>query len=286
MEITTALVRELIQTQFPAWAGLEIRPVAQSGNDNRTFHLGEEMTVRLPSAPGYAPQVEKEGRWLPFLQSYLSLPIPCPLAMGQPAAGYPFSWSVNRYIAGETVTQDNVTNKETFAAALAAFLRELQAAPAAEGPAAGPHNCYRGASPAIYSGEVEAALAASETDWPVETLAAIWRRAVASQWNKEPVWLHGDIAPGNLLVQDGQLCAVIDFGVMGVGDPACDYAMAWTFFEGRSREAFLEGLAPDLVDRARGWALWKALISCRGSGAAAMNARRTIRAILEDCPPP
>lgn len=118
---------------------------------------------------------------------------------------------------------------------------------------------------------------------PVGALKQLWQRATATRWTSAPVWLHGDVAPGNILVRDGTLCGVIDFGIMGVGDPACDYAMAWTFFDRPSRVRFLEDLDPGTIDRARGWALWKALITYRSpEPGAADSARHTLDVILEE----
>lgn len=182
MEISVELVRQLVEEQFPQWAGLEIRPVAKSGHDNRTFHLGREMTARLPSGPDYVPQIEKEARWLPVLAEGLSLPIPAPLAVGKPGAEYPYPWAVNRFVEGEPLDLVQVPDKGRIAAELAGFLRELQGIPAEGGPAAGAHNFFRGASPAVYSRQTEAALLEWEDREQAEWFGTIWDRAVASRW--------------------------------------------------------------------------------------------------------
>lgn len=283
MEITKELVRRLVNTQFPHWKELEIQPVARGGHDNRTFHLGNEMIVRLPSGPEYVAQVEKEAKWLPALQEKLSLPVPRPLALGRPSEEYPFPWSVNRYIEGETADEKNIAHMEEFAEELGLFLKELQGIGTEGAPEAGEHNFFRGASPAVYHKDVEKALRSLDRDWPVQLLKTVWAKATASVWSDPPVWIHGDIAPGNLLVKEGRLCGVIDFGIMGIGDPACDYAMAWTFFEGNSRRRFLRGLDRGTICRARGWALWKALITCHDADErTAENARRTLNNILHE----
>lgn len=154
VEITTQLVKKLIDAQFPKWRALEVRPVAHGGHDNRTFHLGDEMAVRLPSGPAYVAQVEKEAQWLPFLARHLSLPISSPVAMGVPTDEYPFPWSINRYIAGETANAYNITDAKGFAMELASFLQELQSIDTTGAPAAGEHNFFRGASPSVYSSQV------------------------------------------------------------------------------------------------------------------------------------
>lgn len=265
--ITVDLVARLINEQFPAWSDLEIRPVKFSGNDNRTFHLGEHMSVRLPSAAAYAPQVEKEQQWLPILSKELTLPIQIPLVKGEPNEEYPLPWSINKWVEGETLTHQNINDLNQFARDLGAFLIELQSIDASRGPLAGEHNFYRGGNLAVYDEESRHAIEHNKDIFKEDLLREIWELALDSKWNSKPVWVHGDIAPGNLLVKDGKLCAVIDFGILGVGDPACDAAMAWTFFDEDSRKVFKDVLQMDeeTWNRARGWALWKALITYNGN---------------------
>ncbi|MFD0713055.1 aminoglycoside phosphotransferase family protein [Paenibacillus sp. GCM10027626] len=287
IEINKELVSRLIKSQFPQWSDLRIEPVAKSGNDNRTFHLGEDMSVRLPSHERYVPQVEKELFWLPKLSPYLSLPIPSPLAKGNPAEGYPWPWSVNRWIPGEKVSHDNIISYNQLAVDLASFLMELQAIAASDGPPSGAHNFYRSGSLTVYDEETKTALKNLESLIETSQFHQIWDEALQSEWMGEAVWVHGDIAPGNLLVTDGRLCAVIDFGILGVGDPACDLAMAWTFFDDEGRRTFLAAMDCDkgMMNRARGWALWKALITYDGNekaSAAAVEAKRTLDIILKD----
>ena len=262
LTIDDNLVRRLVATQFPQWKDFGVRPVMTSGWDNRTFHLGEHMIVRMPSAADYALQVEKEHRWLPKLSCLLPLPIPKPLAMGEPGEGYPWHWSIYGWLEGKTVSRERITDLPQFAIALAEFLVALQRCDATGGPLAGPHNFYRGGSLAIYDGETRQAIATLGNKIDVDAVTTVWNDALASRWQEAPVWVHGDVAVGNLLVTEGTLSAVIDFGCLGVGDPACDLAIAWTFFNGSSRDAFREALTLDSATwaRARGWALWKALI--------------------------
>ncbi|WP_454781614.1 aminoglycoside phosphotransferase family protein [Legionella sp. WA2022007384] len=264
VQIDVSLVRRLIDSQFPQWANLPIKPVEFSGWDNRTFHLGDEMTVRLPSDTFYALQVEKEQHWLPYLAPHLTLQIPTPIAKGEPAEGYLWQWSVYRWIEGQTASIERVNDQSLFAADLAKFLLELQAIDTTGGPLAGEHSFYRGGPLITYDAEVQEAIKILAKQTDTATLSSIWSEALAEPWQKHPVWVHGDIAVGNLLIQEGCLRAVIDFGQLAIGDPACDLVLAWTFLKAQSRDVFRRTLQLDKATwaRARGWALWKALIVC------------------------
>ncbi len=251
VNVDAALARRLVAAQFPQWADLEIEPVELDGWDNRTFRLGTELTVRLPSAEWYALQVEKEQRWLPVLAPALPLPIPVPVAKGVPGEGYPFPWSVYRWLEGEVSNEAHDRRPG-----------RVRARPGrVPGRAAGRRRHGR-------AGAREAQLLPRGRRWRCTSEEALQRDRTCSgrgsrtsrtsgrtRWPRagsgEPVWFHGDVAVGNLLVRDGRLAAVIDFGSSGVGDPACDVVIAWTLFEGESREAFRETLG---VDAARGHA--------------------------------
>jgi aminoglycoside phosphotransferase (APT) family kinase protein len=286
--IDVPLVRRLISTQFPQWADLPVEPVAVGGWDNRTFHLGEQMLVRLPSAEAYALKVEKEQLWLPRLAPLLPLSIPTPLAMGEPDEGYPWRWSVYRWIEGETASIEHIADLCQFATALAEFLSALQRIDTTGGPIAGPHNFYRGGPLSTYDAETRQAILVLGDKIDTELVTTIWDTALASTWIASPVWVHGNISTGNLLVREGKLSAVIDFGGLGIGNPACDLAMAWTFFKGESRKAFRAALPldKDTWARGRGWTLWKALIVYAGlPGTNPLerdNSKRVLEEILAD----
>jgi aminoglycoside phosphotransferase (APT) family kinase protein len=170
--------------------------------------------------------VEKEQTWLPRLAPSLPLPIPAPLACGAPAEGYPFPWSVCRWLPGETAEAAPPADLAGFAADLAVFLGALQAVDASDGPAAGPHSFFRGGSLAIYDEPTRRAVAILGNEVDEASCLEVWDAALAASWTGPPVWVHGDVAATNLLVGDGQLSAVIDFGCSAVGDPACDLAIA------------------------------------------------------------
>lgn len=260
--IDEALVRRLISTQFSQWADLPVKPIASSGWDNRTFHLGADMLVRMPSAADYAEQVKKEQQWLPRLAPLLPLPIPEPLALGKPSEGYPWEWSVYRWLSGESAASGQIADLNSFAKNLAQFLIALQSIDAKNGPPAGPQSFYRGGALSTYSAETKEAIASLEGKINANAALEVWKAALATSWKKPPVWIHGDISTGNLLVKEGKLCAVIDFGQLAIGDPACDLAIAWTLFKEESRSIFRKTLSldDDVWDRSRGWALWKSLI--------------------------
>ncbi|WP_435055361.1 aminoglycoside phosphotransferase family protein [Micromonospora aurantiaca (nom. illeg.)] len=254
-------VRCLVADQFPHLADLRIEPVAKGGWDNWTFHLGPELLVRLPSAAEYALAVDKEHLWLPALAARLPLPIPAPLAKGEPGAGYPYPWSIYRWLDGETAAVDRIADPVRFALDLAGFLAALQDVDAAGGPQPGVHNWFRGGTLRTYDKKVEHALLALDGRVDAALVREIWARAVGARWDGVDRWFHGDIASGNLLLAHGRLAAVIDFGTCGVGDPACDLAIAWTLLSVEGRAAFRERLSVDDATwaRGRGWALWKTL---------------------------
>jgi len=259
--IDAALVRRLIETQFPHWSDLLVRPVDADGWDNRTFRIGDHLSARLPSASGYVPQVRKEATWLPVLAGELTLPIPEVVAIGRPGCGYPFEWTVRRWIEGTPVASVEV-DALRLADDLASFLLQLQSVDPV-GPAPGAHSAHRGGPLTHYDAETRSAIATLGSVIDGRAALAEWQRAVGAIGTPAPVWFHGDIATGNLLVTDGVLSGVIDFGCAGVGDPACDLAIAWTYFEEPARSVFRDrlGAGADVWARGRGWALWKALIT-------------------------
>jgi aminoglycoside phosphotransferase (APT) family kinase protein len=278
--IDADLARRLVDSQFPQWADLPITAVAVDGWDNRSFRLGSELTVRLPSGDWYAQQVEKEQRWLPVLAPRLPLPIPAPVAKGAPDAGFPYPWSVYRWLEGELASKAPIADLDAFAAALAGFLDALGRIDAIGGPEPGQHNFFRGGQLSTYEGEALEAVETLGDEIPRDEVLRAWEDAMATTWERDPVWFHGDVSVDNLLVRDGRLVAVLDFGSSGVGDPACDMVIAWTFLTGTSRDRFRRelGVDPGTWSRGRGWALWKALITFdRGEAA-----RRDIAEVLAD----
>ena len=264
--IDDTLVRRLVASQFPQWRSLAISPVLPGGWDNKLFRLGDQLVVRMPSASVYGAQVEKERHWLPQLAPLLPLSIPAPLAIGGPTDEYPWSWSIYKWIDGDIATPERIVDRRDFATNLAQFLVALQSIDASGGPSPGPHNFYRGGPLATYDTETRQAMAILNRRIDTNAATEVWEAALKTTWHKPPVWVHGDINADNLLVHGGRLTSVIDFGMLGVGDPACDLSIAWTLFEGESREVFRSLLALDAGTWARGraWTLWKALIVASG----------------------
>jgi aminoglycoside phosphotransferase (APT) family kinase protein len=265
-EITTGLVQALIADQFPHWAHLPVTPVPKQGWDNRTFRLGPDLSVRLPSGPGYVAAVEKEDRALPALAAHLPLPVPEPVATGASSRDYPHPWSVRRWLEGETLLDAPDVDRARLARDLGAVLTVLRGAPTTGGPAAGAHSFFRGCHPGAYADQVQQSLRLLAGTVDTAACEAVWDRAMRTVWTGAPVWFHGDIAHGNLLTAGGRLSALIDFGTCGVGDPACDLQIAWTYFTGGDRALFRDaaGLDDDTWARARAWTLWKALIMMSG----------------------
>lgn len=264
--IDTTLVRRLLTAQFPQWAHLPLAPVPQSGMDNATFRLGDELSVRLPRYAHWAGQVAREHRWLPKLAPHLPLTVSEPLEIGEPAEGYPYPWSVYRWLDGETATTEALADPVRAALDLAGFVTALQDIDATGGPGPEQSNAFRG----VPMGDPRDSLAAEARVRPklealrgtgmvdIDAVTEVWEAALAAPaWHRPPVWIHGDLATGNLLMRDGRLSAVIDFGTLAVADPAVDLQPAWMFLPARARDAFRAAVDADDATwaRARGWAL-------------------------------
>jgi aminoglycoside phosphotransferase (APT) family kinase protein len=284
LKIDAELAGRLVEAQFPHWAQLAIVPVEPAGWDNRTFRLGADMVVRLPSAAAYAPQVLKEHQWLPQLAPKLPLPIPAPLALGSPCQDYPWHWSVYRWIAGEPAGSAQGVDGPRLAAALGYFLAALQGLDPTGGPLPGPENFHRGGPLKTYAPQTERAIALLAGRIDAAAARLVWETALDAVCERPPVWVHGDISLGNLLVDKGELSAVIDFGCSAVGDPACDLAIAWSPWGRDAREALRAALPLDGAtwDRGRGWALWKALIILAKLSPAPPAMQEQARGVLDE----
>jgi aminoglycoside phosphotransferase (APT) family kinase protein len=252
-----ALVRALVDEQFPEWAELPVEPVASFGTDHALYRLGGAMVARLPRRTVNEASLRSERRWLPRLAPHLPLAVPLPLTDGRPGYGYPFEWSVYRWLDGEPAEHEPIADLARAASDLAEFVSALQRIDPTGGPTPGPHNAFRGAPLERFDERTRASIAELGVD-----AAALWEEALAAPpWDRAPVWHHGDLDVRNLLVKHGRVSGVIDFGCLGVGDPACDVAVAWKVLPTEQRDRFREALAVDDATwiRARGWTLSQAV---------------------------
>ena len=282
VRVDEALVRRLVARQFPQWAGLPLARFPSAGTVNAVYRLGERLAVRLPLGPDGAADVRKEHRWLPRLAPLLPVAVPEVLGRGEPGEGYPWPWTVHRWIEGAHPVQGDVPRAAELATELAAFVTALRRAPAAGAPPA-----YRGRPLRAVDAATRAAIDALGDDIDAAAATAAWERALAApEWQGPPTWLHSDLMPGNLLLANGRLAAVLDFGTMGVGDPAADLIPAWNLLPANARETFRAALAPGEAEwrRGHGWALSMALIQLPyyrdRNPVLAANARHTIAQTL------
>lgn len=251
------LVRRLITSQHPQWSGLPIKPLPHGGTDHAIYRLGEDMSVRLPRIAWAKAQPARECEWLPKLAPHLPAPIPVPLAKGEPGEGFPYEWVVSPWLPGENANPGRTDDPE-LARDLARFIRALQRIDTTGAPRPDRLNFFRGVPLALRDERLRESFPHWSSEFDVGAMTAAWESALAAPpWDGPPVWLHGDMASGNVLVEHGRLSAVIDFGCMGVGDPACDMSVAWTILPPETRAMFREELQPDEATwaRARGWAL-------------------------------
>ncbi len=264
LEITEPLVRRLLAAQFPQWAHLTLARVPSAGTDNALFRLGDAMVVRLPRIHWASGQPAKEHTWLPYLAPHLPLAIPQPLALGEPTDTYPWQWAIHGWCAGEDATRARMSDPRQTAIDLAHFVAAMQqvAVPAGLTPEMLPGG--RGEPLAARDARVRAAIAALHGMLDTRAATAVWEAALAAPpWSGPPVWLHGDLQVGNLLAVHGRLHAVIDFGCLGLGDPACDIMSAWLYLDSETRDFFRAVLQVDDAAwlRGRGWALSVGLIA-------------------------
>jgi aminoglycoside phosphotransferase (APT) family kinase protein len=256
VDIDEALVRRLIREQHPEWAGLPIAEVCAYGTDNVIYRLGDDMVVRLPRLPRAAEMVDKEQRWLPRLAPLLPLAIPVPLAKGAPDDAFPYPWSVCRWLDGESFADQPDVDLCDVAVGLGRFLDALQRIDTT----AGPRSSRAEPVSTRDDDDVRSTIGhlGAEGILDPDVATAVWDAALAAPaWDRPPVWIHGDLFPGNLLVDHRRLTAIIDFGLVGLGDPACDMLPAWTVLTARTRDLFRAGLGIDDATwaRGRGWAL-------------------------------
>lgn len=257
-EIGEDVVRALLREQHPDLAELDLHQTVR-GWDNQMWRLGEELAVRLPRTPGAPDLLRKEHRWLPVLAPRLPLPVPTPLRIGEPTPFFPRPWTVATWVPGEPGDRAPITRTHHAADALAGFLRSLHT----RAPADAPTDPVRGVPMDAVKGGFDRWLDEVGHDVP-DGLRDVWDDALTAPAHEgPPVWLHGDLHPANVVVSDGTLSGVVDFGDLCSGDPATDLAAAWIILPEGGAAPFLDAYAnadPATVRRARGWAALKGLV--------------------------
>ena len=253
---SSELVRRLMRDQFPRWGDLSLDLVDSHGTDHDIYRLGDDLAVRLPRIAWATNQAAKEAIWLPRLASQLSLAVPVPIAMGEPGQGYPYTWSIHEWLPGENAN-GTITGLAEAAVDLAGFIGALRQIDTADAPERPPG--ARGAPLAELDEQVRRSIHELDTRADGAAILRVWEESLRASTHHEEVWVHGDLLPGNLLVVEGRLSAVIDFGGLNVGDPACDLQPAWNLFSGASRTRFRRELEvdEDAWLRGRGWIVYQ-----------------------------
>ncbi len=258
VEINVSLVSQLVTTQVPQYADFSIKPFASTGTDNAIFRLGHDMAIRLPRIKKAANHIEKEYEWLPKLAPLLPLQIPVPLKKGTADESYPYPWYIYRWLEGINATTEKIDFYQA-ANDLGEFISALQKVDITDAP-----QSRRGLPLSSRDKETREAIMLLKDTFDPNQVTKIWEKALAVPlWQEDPVWIHGDLLPSNMLVKNGKLSAIIDFGTSGIGDPACDMMVAWTFFNAETRDVFREKINVDDAtwERGRGWALTFGLVA-------------------------
>ncbi|GGX34299.1 phosphotransferase [Streptomyces lomondensis] len=282
--LDVSLVGRLVTEQFPRWAGQPLRRLESSGTENAMFRLGEDKVVRLPRHPRAVDAITHELRWLPRLGPGLPAASPEPLGQGEPGEAFPWPWSVYGWLDGRNPVPGALEEPERLAEDLAAYVRALRRKDASQGPLG-----YRGVPLATRDSFLREALAQLAGRVDTAAVAKAWEEALrAPEYTGPPVWAHGDLMAGNLLVTGGRLSAVIDFGTVGVGDPAVDLISAWCVLPAEVRGVFREAVGAGEAEwaRGRGWALSIAVIALpyywETNPPVAENSRHVIAEILAE----
>ncbi len=257
IDIDVSLVRRLLTQQFPHLAERPIAVVRSTGTVNAIFRLDHDLYVRLPRVGTWAESIDREWTWLPRLAPHISLIIPKPLAQGKPANGYPYPWAIYHWIEGFSYRDDLIGDERQVAYDLVNFILELRGVDMLGAPRGGRRPLIE------LDAATRSAIESSRGVIDTQAVSAAWALSLESHpWDGKPVWIHGDLLKSNLLVQGGRICAVIDFGGVGIGDPAADVVPAWSVFNKVGRETFRQALDVDdkTWSRARGYALHQALM--------------------------
>lgn len=259
LAIDSTLVHTLLQHQCPQWAHLPLLVIPSSGTDHALFRLGDDFIVRLPRIDWAAAPIDKEYDWLPQIATYLTTPIFTPIFKGSPNAIYPWSWLIAKWHKGHNPKAERADEYGRLAEDLAHFLNQFHAIPLTSGPPS-----RRGTPLTDLNEETQSAIHLLDGEINIPAITDLWQQLMNTPpWPQASVWVHGDFLPGNILIQNNRLSAVIDFSDLGIGDPACDLVIAWSLLNVTSRSVFRNHLT--YMDdhtwmRGKGWALSVALI--------------------------
>ena len=282
------LVRRLVARHRPEWAHLPVHHVPSTGTDIALYRLGDDLVVRLPLRPSSTRRIDRIARWLPVLAPHLPLAVPAPAATVEPSDHFPWAWSIMSWVDGVDAATLRPDPRHAVDD-LAGFIAALHAVDGTGGPVPSAADLGRGVPLATRDHETRRWIERARGMVDVRAVTAVWEDALwAPAWDGPPVWLHGDLASGNLLVRDDRISAVIDWATVGLGDPAFDLLVAWEMFDAAGRDAFRAAVGVDDATwaRGRGWALSTAVIALpyyEGTNAfMAEQARRKIAAVLDD----
>lgn len=289
------LVREILRDQQAQWADAPITEISSTGTDHALYRLGDDAVARVPLRPSATRPINTEFRWLPWLAERVPVEIPRPLARLEPTPVFPYHWSVHSWIDGECGTTAPI-NRALLAADLARVLRALHGLDPTGGPPSVEAYCWRGIPLRMRDPATRDAIASTRRSIDVAAVTSAWESALDTpEWTGPPVWVHGDVAAGNLIFREGRLAGLIDWACMAVGDPACDLVVVWELFDESSRATFRAELAIDDAtwERGRGWALSTAVGALayyeHSNPFMADQARHKLRSLLGDdvvLPPP
>lgn len=257
-----AFARRVLREQAPQWADLPLHRIASSGTDNAIYRLGDRLALRMPRRPSAVPLLAKELDWLSHMAG-LPLAVPRLRFRGRAALGIAFDFGILDWMDGQTATPQQIADSQSAALRLAGFLIALHGKATTGAPAAGDGNNRRGVALAGLTTATLAAFDMLEGEIDSARARSLWHEACGAGFRHPPVWLHGDLKADNLIARGGLLCGVIDWGLAAVGDPAADYAAAWSWIDPSARAAFRDRLGLDDDDwlRAKAWALYGAVIA-------------------------
>jgi aminoglycoside phosphotransferase (APT) family kinase protein len=285
VDVDVDIVRALLAEQRPDLAGLPVTRVVSTGTVNALFQIGDDLVARLPLQPEWEEGIDREWQWIPWLTSRItSIRLPEPVFKGEANDAFPFTWSIYRWIEGAPYDDERIDDEAEAARTLARFVSELRTL---EITSAAPEG---GREPlAELDEDTRGAIENAGTVIDAPSAMAVWDQALrTSPWDGVPVWIHGDLLRPNLIADEGRLVAVIDYGSIGVGDPATDLIPAWAVFGPEGRAVFREMLGPDdtMWARGRGIALHQAAMIIPyytvTNPAFVELARRTVEQILDD----